>query len=138
MRNKNLWIILIAIVIIVAAVYLYVTYGTSLTSPASLSGKNFTLVSYNGSAVEGNYTLSFEEGSAHARFCNTMNGPYTLSNGTISGTLASTLMYCSSPENIMEIESAFGSLLGSGASLTMSGNSLTLSGNGITLVFEQN
>src|SRR5262249_44790403 len=72
-------------------------------SVATLSGSSFRLSSQNGYIVpdSANYTLSFEKGNPpfedglmHAKFCNVMNGPYTLKAGVLDADLTGTKMFC--------------------------------------------
>lgn len=131
------------------------TGGTSISKPvgggttpgsvpvvptlASLNGSIFKLTSYNGTPVVAGskYTLSFEGGSLNAKFCNSMGGTFVLDGSLIKATnLSSTMMYCSTPSNLMEIESAFGTMLNFGAMIYQSGNTLILSSSkGAVMVF---
>ncbi len=92
MNKTYIWIGLVAVVIIAAGAYF--VYGGSAGS--SFDNKSFTLASYNGAAIPAgeSYTLSFSNGSIHVQFCNTMNGPYSLSGGSLTATLAATQKFC--------------------------------------------
>ncbi|MFA5052936.1 MAG: YbaY family lipoprotein [Parcubacteria group bacterium] len=104
-----------------------------------LEGKTFRIASYNGVAtdLDYEYTVAFSENSINAHVCNAMFGGFALTNSTLRGMLASTLMYCIEPAEMMNIEDALKSLLTSGASASLSGDTLTLSGSGKTLVLTE-
>ena len=98
----------------------------------TLDGSTFRLVSYNGSALpsDSKYTISFDSKSLvmSAKFCNSMSGSFLLDRNFIKvNNLASTLMYCATPTNLMEIESSFASMLGTGATIYRNGNQLIIS-----------
>ncbi len=103
----------------------------------NLEGTTFRLASFNGKEIpQGeNYTLSFEGGSVSAKFCNNMGGDYALENGIFSGLIISTLMYCATPEGLMDMESAFSKIVMDGANLSLSGSTLTLAGGDTEMVF---
>jgi uncharacterized lipoprotein YbaY len=103
----------------------------------NLEGSTFRLASFNGKEIEQgrNYLLSFEDGSMSAKFCNNMGGNYNIQNGVLNATAFSTLMYCSEPADLMEMESAFSSMLNSGANFSLSNHVLTLTGEGTEMVF---
>lgn len=104
-----------------------------------LNNTAYTLASFNAYVVPSGvkYTLSFKNGLLNAKFCNAMSGEYTLDGSTIKGDIIGTQMFCSSPDNLMQIESAFGSI-GSGATLTQDGSRLTITTmKGDTLIFSQ-
>lgn len=111
----------------------------SIPSASSLNGSVFRMTSYNGSATpaDSKYTLSFEEGSLSARFCNSISGNFVLDGNLIKASnLISTKMYCASPANLMEIENAFASMLNFGAMIYQSGNTIILSSSkGTVMVF---
>ncbi len=102
----------------------------------NLSGSTFRLESYNGASVPTDNLLTFMDGRISAKFCNSMGGEYDLRDGVLTANLVSTQMYCQSPDDLMNIESAFGKMLYTGASFKLSGNKLTLSDKEATLVFE--
>lgn len=104
-----------------------------------LNNTAYILASFNGDLIPSGvkYTLSFKNGLLNAKFCNAMSGEYTLDGSTIKGNIVGTQMFCSSPDNIMTIESAFGSI-GSGATIVQDGNRLIITNQkGDTLVFLQ-
>ena len=104
----------------------------------SLNNTTFQLSSFNGTPLPlgQNYFVSFENGTVNAKFCNGMGGSYTLTGNKLTANLMGTLMYCSSPENIMAIESTFGSILGTGATILQEGTTMTLTGSkGEKMVF---
>jgi heat shock protein HslJ len=92
-----------------------------LANPISLQ-----LVAYNGTNVPASeqYVVTLKDGKLSTKFCNTMSGVYTLTNKTVTATLTSTLMYCSDPQNVMTLESAFGRILGEGATITRDANGM--------------
>lgn len=111
----------------------------SIPSVSSLNGSIFKMISYNGSATpaDSKYTLSFEDGSLSAKFCNSISGNFVLDGNLIKvSNLISTKMYCAIPSNLMEMESAFVSMLNFGATIYQSGNKLILSySKGTVMVF---
>ncbi len=132
MNKTYVWV---GVAIVVVGAIGWFVYGGSMGR--SLDGSTYTLSSYNGTAIpsgEG-YTLAFSDGAIHAKFCNTMSGPYLLSGDVISAKLAATLMFCTTPADIMSLESTFGNLLDEGATLSRSGSTLTLTGGDATMVF---
>lgn len=105
----------------------------------ALEGKTFRLASFNGVAVaqDANYTLTFEEGRLGAKFCNSMGGEYVVSKGFISAPqLVQTLMFCSTPDNLMTLENFFSSLLSKGAAFSFVGPNLVLADDKNTMTFE--
>jgi heat shock protein HslJ len=92
-----------------------------LATPLSLQ-----LVAYNGANVPAaeQYVVTLKDGKLSTKFCNTMSGAYTLNNKTVTATLASTLMYCSEPQNVMTLESAFGRILSEGATVSRDANGM--------------
>mgnify|MGYP003393300815 CR=1 FL=1 len=112
----------------------------TIPTASNLNGKIFKLVSYNGSTISagGTYTLAFDNGRLSAKFCNSMSGNFVLDGGLLKApNLASTLMYCGTPSNLMDIETLFGSMLGYGALIYQSGNQIVLSRSpGGVLVFQ--
>lgn len=103
--------------------------ASSSVTPAKLNGQILRLVSYNGVATpaDSKYTVSFDQESLSAKFCNSMQGVYILDSTLLTvRNLASTKMYCGAPENLMDIENAFGSMLGFGARISQTDNMLTM------------
>lgn len=99
------------------------------TPTASLNGTTFRLVSFNGTTVpQGtDYILNFENGRVGAKFCNSMGGEYTLSNGFIKvPQMVSTLMFCSAPRDLMDIENLFSHLMSKGAAFSFVGSTLVI------------
>jgi len=111
--------------------------GSNLTT---LDGSAYTLIMYNDEVVEGEYyTLSFTDGQLNARWCNSMSGTYTYTGGLLNSVPASTLMYCETPEGLMDMEMAFGQMLQYGAIVSLEGDTLTLtSTDGTVMVYEKN
>ena len=103
-----------------------------------LDGSIFRLVSYNGVATPSGsqYTLSFENGSLQAKFCNGLGGNYVLDGNNIKATnLVGTKMYCSTPSNLMEIESTFSTMMNFGSTIVKVGNTVTIVNAKNTMVF---
>lgn len=104
---------------------------------SNLNNHTYRLTSYNGATIasDQNYTLVFNDGKISAKFCNTMNGSYSLKSGVVSASLMSTLMACSDA-NLMTMESSFGAALQEGVTITGDKDTLTLkSKTGTTFVF---
>lgn len=107
----------------------------------SLNGSAYRLVSYKGTALpsDSKFSLVFTNTDFSLKLCNNMSSSYYITNGVIkANNLVSTQMYCSSPANIMQIESDASLMLNSGlTTIYKSGSSLILShSSGITLGFE--
>ncbi len=113
----------------------------SIPTASDLNGSIFKMTSYKGNPVplDSKYLLSFENGSLNAKFCNSMSGNFVLDGSLIKASnLLSTMMYCSMPSNLMEIESAFTSMLNFGAQIYQTGNTLLLSNStGTVIVFTE-
>lgn len=130
-------VVLLIVVVTCALIYVQLNTKADQLSASDLEGKKFQMVSINDVAVptDARYTLEFEDGAMRAKICNTMFGNFTLQDNILKGNMASTLMACVSPDGIMEVESEFGSLVGSGATVSVSGGSLTFSHGGKTAIF---
>lgn len=105
---------------------------------ASLEGSIYRLKSYNGTAVpsDAKYTLSFDDSSLSAKFCNSMSGLFVLDGGKITASnLVSTKMFCTTPTGIMDMETQFGSSLNFGANIYQSGNDIVISSKNNVFVF---
>lgn len=100
---------------------------TSTNTLLKINNTAYRLVSYNGESIPDSvdYTLSFKDGVVNAKFCNAMSGQYSLDGHTIKAAMVSTLMYCQSPANLMDIETSFSSI-GSGVTINQDGVKLTL------------
>jgi len=112
----------------------------TIPTAASLIGSTLRLVSYNGIAVsaDSKYSLSFADGSLSAKFCNNVSGNFVLDGSSIkANNLISTKMSCSTPANLMDIETAFISMLDSGGTIYRSGGTIILShaSKGTVMVF---
>ncbi len=110
-------------------------------TPESLNGSTFRLASYNGAAVpaDSKYTLSFTATEFGLKLCNSMGSSYYITNNVImANNIVSTQMYCSSPANLMRMESDATFMLNSGmTTIYKSGSTLILShSSGITFGFE--
>ena len=113
----------------------------TVVTAKSLAGSTFKLTTYNGTPVssETKFTLSFTENNFSFNLCNTLSSSYYVDNGTLkANNIVSTAMYCSSPSNVMRIESDMSLMLNSGAArIYKSGSTLIVShGSGITAAFE--
>ncbi len=112
----------------------------SLPPPLTLSGSTFKAISFNKTPIISTPypTLSFNtDGTLSARFCNSIGGEYTDTYGILTAPhLIQTLMYCIQPDNLMDMETSFVTLLQNGASYERNGNILTIQKNNIELVFE--
>ncbi len=64
----------------------------------NLADTSWTLVSFDGKTVTGNYVLDFTKDALHTKLCNVINGGYTLENEVIKGNFISTLMACMDAE----------------------------------------
>ncbi len=104
-----------------------------------LNGSTFRLTSYNGATLPSGetYTLSFEDNRLNAKFCNTMSGEAVVDNGMLSSVLASTLMLCVTPANIMTLEQEFSTMLADGAVITHEGSRLILTQGEKRMIFEK-
>lgn len=104
--------------------------GTMLAgSSVPLEGTEFRLSQYNGVATpaDSNYTLVLKDGQLGAHFCNQMGGGYTIDGNVIKAAqLVSTLMFCQSPEGLMDMETGFGQVMAEGAMYTIEGDTLTI------------
>lgn len=113
-------------------------------SVTGLNGSTFRLSAYNGHILPDatNYLVSFEIGSPpfndgviRAKFCNTLTAQYRLKGRVLQGGVTGTKMYCAEPKDVMDLEGAFGVLVGSSAQVTLQGDALTLSDGVKTMVF---
>jgi preprotein translocase subunit YajC len=59
---------------------------------SSIAGNTYRLTSFNGTLVanDQNYTATFKDGKLSAKFCNSMNGSYSLKDGVVTAQLTST------------------------------------------------
>lgn len=99
----------------------------------------FKIVAVNGKLAPkiGDYTASFTNGKVHAKFCNVMNGDYTITNFAVTApSVISTMMYCEKPEGLMGIEQTFGKMLASGAEYTITGDVLELRSGDDKMIFQ--
>lgn len=81
--------------------------------------------SFNGKPLTGKYVLSFQQGQLSTKFCNQIQGSYTLSGDKIYGTLISTRMICLTEEPSL-LENGFNI---EGGKLTLTDDTLTLTTN---------
>lgn len=114
-------------------------FKNSTAINAHLEDKSYALTSYNGTTIASDqkYIISFDDGKVSVKFCNSMNGSYSIKSGMISGQLMSTMMYCDQPANLMTMESAFGKIMAEGATIAYHDQTITITGkaNGEIFVF---
>ncbi|MDR2415591.1 MAG: META domain-containing protein [Candidatus Peribacteria bacterium] len=96
------------------------TTPSGTTSP--LDNTQWKLESFNGNSLTGSYFIAFQSGQLSTKFCNSIQGSYTLSGELINGTLISTLMGCLAEEPTM-LEKGFSIDTGS---LVVHNDTLTL------------
>ena len=82
--------------------------------------------------------LTVDDATVSGSVCNTFGGSYTL-RGTVLriDSLASTEMWCESPEGIMDLESRFLDALAASNTVRFEGTTLVLTGVNIRLEFAQ-
>ncbi len=111
----------------------------SLSIPPKLDGTFFRMASYNGAplAASDRYILSFDNGYLSVNFCNSMSGLYVYDGKTLTANnLVGTKKFCSTPSNIMDIETTFITMLNFGALMYESGDTITLVRSGVgTMTF---
>lgn len=111
-----------------------------VTANIEIAEKTFNLVSVNGKTVsntDGTYKISFEGNRVSGKFCNNVSGEYTLVNDVLTAPrMISTMMYCESPEGLMDAENTFSKILGEGAKVNFSGKTLTIESGSDKMVFE--
>ena len=110
------------------------------TSVKNLDGSIYKLVTYNGASLSSNdkFFISFDADTLTAKFCNNISGYFILDGNLLKATnLVGTKMYCFTPANLMDIETAFISMLNMGATVYEKGSTITLSrSQGAVMVFE--
>lgn len=109
-----------------------------IPTPDQLNGAIFELKSYNGVQIDPNsrHTVSFDKERLTAKFCNSFSGNYILDDGIIKvDNLIGTKMYCSSPSNLMDIETSFNSMLNFGGEISYTDNILILSDEKTIMMF---
>lgn len=134
--RKILVILLILVLIVLGySIFTQKNKNTNSTdiSPSTVSDmleQKYRLYSFNDQLIpeDQNYILTVTTDSLSIKFCNQMNGNYTITDqGRIQGILVSTQMFCSEPENIMTLESSFGVIVGEGANMSLGeGNSVII------------
>jgi len=109
------------------------TSNTTTPTSQTLSG-SYRLSGFSGVGFSASdpYTLKFEGKKISAKFCNSISGSYSISaTGKITASqLATTLMFCETPQYLMDAEAAFSKILSEGAVATMDGTDLVLEGIG--------
>jgi len=114
----------------------------SIPTTKSLVGSPFRLTSYNGKPLplDSKLTLTFTETTFTLKLCNTFSSYYFIdhNNRFAATNVTSTTMYCSSPTDIMKMESDLSMMLNSGQTVIYrSGSTLILShASGITFAYE--
>ena len=102
---------------------------TTVIDTPNIDSIEYRLSSFNGKEIpiDQDYILTVTPTNLSIKFCNNMSGNYTVNDSSmIQGTVTSTLMFCDEPENIMTMESSFGTLINEGASLALDGESTTI------------
>jgi heat shock protein HslJ len=102
---------------------------TTVINTPNIGSIEYRLSSFNGKEIpiDQDYILTVTPTNLSIKFCNNMSGNYTVNDSSmIQGTVTSTLMFCDEPENIMTMESSFGTLINEGASLALDGESTTI------------
>lgn len=109
------------------------------TSVTEIKGSEFRLVSFNDTQIsqDQNFTLTFGDEYLSAGFCNTMNGAYSIQDNKITASqLISTLMFCGTPDNLMDMEASFGRIMSEGVVFSFENSELTLIGaDGTTMKY---
>lgn len=106
-------------------------------APVAFEGTEFNLVSVNGKFVNGSYTATFTDGKVQAKFCNGMGGDYTYKNNVVTApTMISTMMFCQSPDGLMDAEQVFGKIVSEGAKVTITEKILELSAGENKMIFQ--
>lgn len=112
-----------------------------MVTSKDLVGSTFRLTTFKGVSVpaDSKYTLVFTDNSFSLKLCNTFNSNYYIDGNTMKATnVMSTKMYCTSPANIMDMETDASVMLNSGeAMIYRSGSTLILShSSGVVMSFE--
>lgn len=104
--------------------------------PVRFEKTDFTLISVNGKFINGPYTATFTDGQVSAKFCNGMGGEYSIKGNIVTApALVSTMMFCETPEGLMEAEQVFSKILSEGAKITITETVLELNSGDQKIVF---
>ena len=107
----------------------------SVAGKGPLDGHKYVITAYNANTLPAgeNYTVSFATGRVTAHICNTIVGPYNAAYGSMTATLVTTVMACTSPADIMQVEQIFGTVFKNSMTYTSTPTGLTVSGGGNTV-----
>lgn len=110
----------------------------STTTSGPLDGHTYRIAQFDAVVVPANevHTVSFAGGRIQAKICNSISGTYVAAYGTMSAKLMSTMMACTGPADVMQIEQIFNTTLAQKATYTVASGVLTISGNGHTIVLK--
>jgi heat shock protein HslJ len=140
--TRNSWIVL-AILAVIASVFGIVTaLNQSGTASAHLQGQ-WALIEASdaGGNIDTTLTatlLTVDDSTVSGSVCNRFSGDYSLKGTTLTiGPIASTEMWCPSPDGLMDVESRFITALSQANTVRYEGTNLVLTGVDIRLVFAQ-
>lgn len=144
LKRKGILMSLASIIMLLAAAGcgpINIVPGTGQDAPPSLSGTEWVLVRINNrEPVTGaEVTLSFEETTAGGvAGCNSYGGDYTSgTDGSLSfGEIVQTLMLCTEPEGVMELEEEYVNSLRLVASYQVTNDRLQLMDQAGNIIFE--
>lgn len=113
--------------------------GAAPTSD-ELDGSAFEATDVTGHdlVADSTISLSFQDGSLSANAgCNTMNGGYTIADGTleVSGEMATTMMACA--DDLMAQDTWLSAFLTSGPAIGLDGTTLTLTGDDASITLAE-
>ncbi len=140
---KRIIYIILGIILLTALVLLVTNKNgknsNELPIPSAFDNTQYRLSLYNGMQIpEGtDYLVTFVDGRVSSTFCNGVGGMFTATDTTItSSQMISTMMYCSEPEYLMNLENSFSTLFGEeGANYLLEGELLTLSKGDTIMLF---
>jgi heat shock protein HslJ len=114
--------------------------AVAVPTSAELDGNTFSSTDVEGQELveDSQITLSFEDGRVAAQAgCNSMNGAYTIADGTlaIQDELVQTLMACEEP--LMAQDAWLAGFLTSGPAISLADGVLTLTGDDVTITADE-
>lgn len=140
--TRNSWIALAILAVITSVFGIILAVNQSNSATEHFQGQ-WTLTDARDSTGEIDSSavavvLTVDRSTVSGSVCNTFGGSYTL-RGTVLQieSLASTEMWCESPEGIMELESRFLNALAASNTVRFEGTTLVLTGVNIRLEFVQ-
>ena len=139
-RSTWLPLVVLAVITVVSSLILLAN-RTEIPAAQDVTGK-WTLVSGTdgGGVVDAtgvNVTMELTSTTLSVKVCNSGGGDYSLNGSTFSvGQFASTMMYCSNPVGIMDIETRLFSIIEKSTTLTIDGENLVMTGLQTQLLFE--